>query len=206
MYDDNPYEVLGLEFGSDQELKGAYERMCRIYGPGSSMVLGLYTEQYRREYMRRVETAFAELKDSSKRELLLKRMNEMKAMQGETPAPDLFEDDLDHRPKHLEDDTVETVRKTLQEISIQIDEHTVFNGATLKTIRSEMGIQLSAIAQTTKISITNLRMVEEDAWNSLPAPVYIKGFLKQYAKYLGLNPGQVAESYISAMQAGTQEE
>ena len=196
MSDINPFRILGIQFGSDEEVKSAYERMRRIFNEGSSLVIGLYTEQYRREYLYLVEKAFLELTNMEKRQ---EKLRQYKQELDADPLHRQIVTTQRPRSKSSDDESLEP-RKRLDELSITIDDQTVFSGATLKAIREEMGIRLSAIAQTTKISSSNLKMMEEDQYKNLPASVYVRGFLREYALYLGLDPHQVLESYLQLMR------
>ena len=71
-----------------------------------------------------------------------------------------------------------------------------YRGKTLRQIRERMGIDLKAISVQTKINKKILEWIEEEAYEKLPALVYLKGFLKGYAQSLGLDPQQVVEGYI----------
>jgi cytoskeletal protein RodZ len=45
-----------------------------------------------------------------------------------------------------------------------------------------------------------LEWIEEEAFEKLPALVYLKGFLKSYAQSLGLDPQGVIEEYVRSME------
>ena len=61
-------------------------------------------------------------------------------------------------------------------------------GSYLKTIREEQGKSLEDISENTKIAVTNLDLLEKDRYELLPPIVFVKGFLKSYAKNLDLDP------------------
>lgn len=82
---------------------------------------------------------------------------------------------------------------------IVVDENSEFSGSFLRQIRESMGISIKDIAQTTKISISNIRYLEDEDYQNLPALVYIKGYLAQIAKCLNLRPDLVVRSYIARM-------
>ena len=73
-------------------------------------------------------------------------------------------------------------------------------GAWLRRQRELREVALSEIAAVTKISTRYLEALEEDRFDVLPAPVFAKGFLREYAKYVGLDPDDVVNSYITAQQ------
>lgn len=65
-------------------------------------------------------------------------------------------------------------------------------GSRLKKLRLEKGLSLEEAHKKTKIHLDILKAIEEDSLVNLN-PIYIKGFLKIYCKFLGVNP----EDYIS---------
>jgi cytoskeletal protein RodZ len=71
-----------------------------------------------------------------------------------------------------------------------------FRGRILRQIRERMGIDLKAVSAETKISMKILELIEEEAVDRLPPLVYLKGFLRGYAKSLGLDPLKVVEDYV----------
>jgi len=67
-------------------------------------------------------------------------------------------------------------------------------GARLKKIRLEKGISLEEAHKKTKIHLNILKALEEDSPISLN-PVYIRGFLKIYCKFLGVDPADYITDY-----------
>ena len=78
-------------------------------------------------------------------------------------------------------------------------------GDWLRRQRELRQVSLREIADTTKISIRYLEALEEDRFDVLPAPVFAKGFLREYARYVGLDPDEVVNTYLTA-QSETQPE
>lgn len=68
-------------------------------------------------------------------------------------------------------------------------------GEQLKKIRSEGRITLMEISRETKVPVRYLTMIEEGDYDSLPPDVYVKGFLRNYAEYLGVDPKKLVELY-----------
>jgi curved DNA-binding protein CbpA len=71
-----------------------------------------------------------------------------------------------------------------------------FDGPGLKAIREAQGCDLESIARVTKIPISRLLALESNRYSHLPVRVYLKGFVKEYARSLGLDPEKVAEEYL----------
>jgi cytoskeleton protein RodZ len=78
-------------------------------------------------------------------------------------------------------------------------------GAWLRRQREAREISLREVAERTKISLRYLEAMEEDRFEVLPAPVFAKGFLREYARYVGLNPDEVVNHYLSVQQPAAAE-
>jgi cytoskeleton protein RodZ len=71
-------------------------------------------------------------------------------------------------------------------------------GAWLRRQREMREISLRDVAERTKISLRYLEAMEEDRFDALPAPVFAKGFLREYARYVGLSPDEVVNHYLAS--------
>lgn len=67
-------------------------------------------------------------------------------------------------------------------------------GAKLRSTRESKGITLEEAHKKTKLSINVIRALEEDDLSSF-SPIYAKGFLKIYAKFLGIEPSNLLQEY-----------
>lgn len=61
-------------------------------------------------------------------------------------------------------------------------------GAVLAERRGERGLTIEQVASATRVRAEYLRALEADQLERLPAAVYAKGYLRTYARYLGLDP------------------
>nr|HDN00248.1 helix-turn-helix domain-containing protein [Deltaproteobacteria bacterium] len=68
-------------------------------------------------------------------------------------------------------------------------------GEYLKRERELRQISLEEVAEGTKIAIYRLRAMEADCWDKLPAEIFVKGFIKSYAEFIGLVPEDVILRY-----------
>ncbi|MDX1502108.1 MAG: DUF4115 domain-containing protein [Thermoanaerobaculia bacterium] len=78
-------------------------------------------------------------------------------------------------------------------------------GNWLRRQREIREIPLREIADVTKISMRYLEGLEQDRFDILPAPVFAKGFLREYSRYVGLDPDEVVNSFLIA-QRGPEED
>lgn len=68
-------------------------------------------------------------------------------------------------------------------------------GEYLRQIRQSKGIPLEEVALNTRINIGYLRALEDGNFDALPAEVYVIGFLKSYAEFMGIDPKELIERY-----------
>lgn len=68
-------------------------------------------------------------------------------------------------------------------------------GETLRHAREQQGISLDQAEEDTKIRRRYLEALEDEEYEVIPGAVYAKGFLRNYAGYLGLNPEEVMIEY-----------
>jgi cytoskeleton protein RodZ len=74
-------------------------------------------------------------------------------------------------------------------------------GQKLKQEREAQGITLEQIQQKTKISLHILKAIEEGNTSLLPHPVYVKGFVQDYARNLGLDWKEIGEQFANLYRA-----
>src|SRR5437764_8192588 len=68
-------------------------------------------------------------------------------------------------------------------------------GEELRREREIRGISHKGIADATKISKRFLDAIERNDHRTLPAPVFTRGFVREYAKYLGLSVDEIVNRY-----------
>lgn len=65
-------------------------------------------------------------------------------------------------------------------------------GLTLQREREKKGLSIEVVMEATKISRTNIVAMENGDHSAMPHPVYAKGFVKSYARYLGLDAEELS--------------
>jgi len=71
-------------------------------------------------------------------------------------------------------------------------------GERLRREREMRGVSLDDIAEATKIGTRLLRALEEENFELLPGGIFNKGFVRAYAKYLGMNEDEAVADYLQA--------
>ncbi len=181
------YEVLEVSRNSSPEsIERAYRLAQVTYAEDSLAGYSMFGDDGAREIRQRVETAYRVLTNHESRraydELLAATDADGSAPAGApvTTAP------LPAQPVAPIDSFEE-----LDGGSAEVD------GARLRRTRLRRGMDLEDVANGTKISASNLRLIEEERFAELPARVYVRGFVGAFASYLGLDPHHASAAYMT---------
>jgi len=68
-------------------------------------------------------------------------------------------------------------------------------GAWLRETRQQRGLSLAEVEEATRIRRKFLQALEDEDFDALPAEVHVRGFLRLYAQFLGLDPEEVLSRY-----------
>ena len=70
-------------------------------------------------------------------------------------------------------------------------------GEKLANKRSEKELSVNQVAREIKISPHVIKMIENNDFESIGAPVFVKGYLRQYSELVGLEPDLIIEKYVA---------
>lgn len=73
-------------------------------------------------------------------------------------------------------------------------------GEKLRQAREERGFTLSEVADQTRISGLYLESIENDDYRTLPGGIFNKGFVKSYAKFVGINEQEALTDYSAIIE------
>ena len=188
------YEMLETEPGvSDEEIRRAYRTVKDNYASGSMVVAGLYDETELAALHARINSAHDTLFAPDRRrlyDLALPEADLARAVRAAArvarPAAGAGTPGAEERPETPE---------------VVIDGTAEVTGAFLKKVREVRGLELGDISQRTKISERYLRALEEEQFGEMPAAVYVRGYVTEYARALRLDPQRAAESYLARYRA-----
>jgi cytoskeletal protein RodZ len=79
-------------------------------------------------------------------------------------------------------------------------------GATLREARMRARIDVSEIEAQTKIRAKYLRALENEEWDLLPGPTFVRSFLRTYAQALGLDDKAIVDEYRLRYEAPSEVE
>jgi flagellar biosynthesis protein FlhG len=183
------YDVLSVSrAATDEDIRRAFKKQREIYGPGGLATSSLLTETQLKAELARVDEAHDTLLDPVRR-----RAHDLSMFPdaADEPKPSV-------RPARP---ALAAEQLMLQaELAREIGPDTEFTGALMRKVRESQGIDLAEIAGHTKISRVHLAAIEEEDFTSLPATVYVRGFVTELAKFLRLDAAQVMRSYLRRMR------
>ncbi|MBA3819299.1 MAG: helix-turn-helix domain-containing protein [Deltaproteobacteria bacterium] len=196
---DAHYELLEVApTASFEDIRRANRRIRDIYGAESMAISGLYDPASLEAVHRRLDLAYTTLMDAAKRkEYDLELFPDGVPMPVSLPPPALGETLPPRPPAKVDDPATLAVRPPMPDVSPA----TIFTGPLLRQIREAIGIELREIAEKSKIGMAYLSALEGDHFGKLPAAVYVRGFLSEYARALGLDGERVKQTYLARFKA-----
>ncbi len=215
--DSSYYDVLELNpDASGRDVHSAYLRAKETYSPDSPALYTMFTPEEARQLLKMIDEAFTVLSNQSKRQeydLLLARKGHP-AFQSlliakptvvrvqESPSPAILKK---NRPMHSGElpQGFARTRFGIYEVNADFDTEIKVieecDGPFMQKIRQYKKVTLEQIAEATRISKSSLNAMESNAYDALPAPVFVRGFVLQVARTLGV-PDRIADAYMKHLR------
>jgi len=202
----NYYKLLDISpKASFEEVRSAYDEAMSIYSNDSFATYSLFTQKERERILSGLVDAYKTLTNSQ----LRREYNHSLIEKGELSSEEIG------FPSLKDSDVVEG---KLREVSIEsliqeeegaenesqpfdgnldlFDDETSVTGKSIKMLRTAREVSLEEVYRKTNIPKKTLEDIEEEHFEELPALVYLKGFLKTYAKMLNANQSQMVGGYV----------
>jgi curved DNA-binding protein CbpA len=202
----NYYELLDVSpQASTQEVRWAYDQAMSIYAADSLPTYSLLPEKERELILSRLVDAFKTLTNGQ----LRAEYNQLLLESGELIAEELG-------PSSLEESG--TINGKMGEVNVEsllsgerttespvpsaedsfdlIDIDFTVSGWDVQALRIAREISVEDINRKTNIPKKTLEDIEEERFEELPALVYLKGFLRAYARILNVNESQMVDGYV----------
>ncbi len=187
--DQTYYEILEVsQNATAKEIEKAYEHAKETFHADSLAVYSLFSEEEVKEIGEAIEEAYRVLTDEASRRSY--DQSHFQSVEGRLPEEPSESQEVSREKK---------TSLSFTGLSFNVEEG-CFDGKTLKQVRERVGVELQTVSKETKISVKILEAIEEEAFEKLPALVYLKGFLKNYAQSLGLDPQKVVEDYLKVLK------
>lgn len=207
------YELLEISPDAPQdEIHRAYQRAKETYSPDSPALYTMFTREEALELSKLIEEAYQVLSNKSKR-----RDYDLQLVGHSKLTPEELSNDSQVlqdgqqttiKPQKTQSAEVPSGHKKTRFGSYQVKnemedaiENTMeWDGSFLRKVRVYKNISLEQLSAETKISRTYLQAVEDNNFDKLPARVFVRGFVVQLAKALGLDENKVAKSYMNMVK------
>lgn len=206
----NYYDILKIPMTSSYfEIQRAYKDALSLYDQDSILTYSLFSGEERDEIIKKVKDAFLTLIDEHKRaayDQLLVDSGQIKdpipfgvkRFQSSIPPSDATTVDENHLHSRIKE---KISTEHIQNLSKDIVSKEHLSGNDLKRFREALGVDIMEIHSVTKISVSVLNAIEENRFDGLPPDIYLKNFLRSYAKILQLDPQLVVDGYFKTISA-----
>lgn len=225
--DTSYYEILDVSMNANHEtIRTAYIRAKNAYNRDSLAIYTLFDQDESRRILDQIEEAYNVLSDAEKRKKYDESHGYISSEPGsitsfprntawngstvvktEAGASTASEQSPIARLQSLQSagDNYTPLRtykasalyEKNEETEEKLNNPSIVNGAFLKMAREYKNVSQDAIMELVKIKRNYLTALEEDDFKKLPAAVFVRGFVVQYAKALNLDGEKIASCYMS---------
>lgn len=201
----NYYEILEVSPEATQhEITVAYEKAKKTYSPQNNALYSIFTESEAAALRSLIDEAYSVLSHQSYRHLYEQRLNSksysssdlsleaLKKASEEVYNENKFQNrgnDFDIKIEKPKYDPVPAIEQEIQSCEN-------WDGSFIKKVREYKKLSLESLHEKTKVNPWYLNALENMDPENLPAPVFVRGYIHQMAKTLGLDEKQVTESYM----------
>ena len=206
------YEILDIPVQATPfEIRQAYKSALAIYSEDSLATYSFFSEQERREVLKKIEEALLVLTDEDKRAVYNRQLihdgkiasTDVEKKERKRAVP-LFQtkDGVEENAllKRIQNKFRETDFKGISEDILSKD---LISGSDLRNLRESVGIDIEEIYEVTRITASTLKAIEQDEYEKLPTAIYLKNFLKSYAELLRIDSEKIIAGYMKNLSENT---
>jgi curved DNA-binding protein CbpA len=207
----NYYEILEIPIdASPDEVHHGYMRAKNAYSQDSIALYSLMSAEECQNLVQLIDEAYSIISDPHKR----RQYDHARGLKDHSNEPEVKRSHSHHDEgddlliKQNPDTSKNSMSKIVAvkkfalayehdpDFEQEIEQTQDFSGPFLKKIREYKNMDIPRLSDLTRISKTHIVNIEDENFASLPAQVYVRGFVYQMAKCLKLNPDLVANSYL----------
>lgn len=199
----NYYEILELTANAPQhEVTAAYERARSTYSGENPAIYTIFSEQEARELLVLIEEAYQVLGNKILRNIYDQRLLSGNASLNDLTYSSIVEASKQVFPEQRAAEKTTTSYKKNEAFEKEIAAQDNWDGAFLKKVREYKQLTSQKISEITKINSYYVTAIENMDPENLPAVVFVRGYVVQIAKALGLDDKKVADSYMKNFKSG----
>lgn len=193
----NYYDILEVSpHCAQHEVTAAYEKAKLTYSGENPAIYTIFSDEEARELLKLVEEAYSVLGNKT-----LRGLYDEKLAQAGIRKEDLTFDALKNQSKIFQEIPKKTVIEKIDftpnaAMEKEIQDATVIDGEFLRRVREYKKVSLERLSETTKISAYYITALEKMEAANLPAAVFVRGYVGQVSKVLGLDDKKACDSYM----------
>lgn len=200
----NYYEILEVpQTATQQEIAIAYEKARRTYSAQNPALYAIFDKNEAQQLLSMIDEAYEVLANNTYRNIYEKRrqvssftendfsIDAIKAASAEL----LKESNIKKELAEIEEKN-KISYKVNEAFEKEIKNQTQWTGEFLKKVCDYKKVTIEMLSEKTKINPWYLKALETMDGNNLPAPVFVRGYIIQVARFLNLDDKAVADSYM----------
>lgn len=191
------YDILEIPItASPNDIQKAYNKTKEAYSPSSPALYTIFTAEEAQQLNCLIDTAFSVLINP------LRRAEYDRSIKNEFELKHKLSTIIEPAEPSTHEENKNVGKTAFGEYNIdpqfedKIHSLDEFDGNLIQKIRHYKNINLEQLSERSKISKSYLLAIEAHDFESLPAKVFVRGFIVQIAKLLNLDPNKVSNSYM----------
>lgn len=198
------YDILKIPPNSSSfEIKRAYRDALSIYNEDSLVTYSLFSSGERDKILKTIEEAFLTLINENKKAAYDRMLTDSEQVDlsitsmrnQKKPVPFYSSNitDIDNFAERVRKKSREQEVKKLTNEALSKD---LISGDDLKKVREAVDVEISEINAITRISVSVIKSIEGNQFESLPPELYLRSFLRTYAETLKIDPQRIIDGYL----------
>ncbi|MBC7458130.1 MAG: helix-turn-helix domain-containing protein [Bdellovibrionaceae bacterium] len=212
----NYYEILEVSTTATQhDILLAYQKAKLTYSASNMAIRSAFSGEELNELKKLVDEAFLVLSNQNYRNIYEQRLNTKSYSESDITFNGIKDFTHDISPTNTVEKLIQKYNSMSHKVelvaiveaealSVPVDEtfeqemhgQTEWSGDFLKKVREYKKISIDKLQESTKVNPWYLKALETMDVKNLPATVFVRGYVIQMAKELGLNEKNVADSYM----------
>lgn len=195
------YDVLEVPVNAPREdIERAYPLVRSAYQPGALASYSVFESDEVAQICERIDAAYRVLSDESSRE----RYDAGLGIRPADPDPEPVSE-VPIAPMGSGATETPSLADLAEYDDVDLEDEGDWDGARLRRARLRQGVEISGIAEITKINPNYLRAIEDGAYQDLPAAVYTRGFVTAYAQTIEVDPAPVVRDFMANFEEARSE-
>lgn len=200
----NYYEILEVpQTATQQEIALAYEKAKRTYSAQNPALYAIFDKNEAQQLLNMIDEAYAVLANNTYRNIYEKRRqantfsdNDLSIDSIKAASVEIFNESKIQKDLNELKEKNKTTFEVDPAFEKEIKNQKEWTGDFLKKVCDYKKVTTEMLHEKTKINPWYLKALETMDGNNLPAPVFVRGYIIQIARYLNLDDKTVADSYM----------